>query len=110
LSAASTLSAQERLRVENVRVATASLLLNDPAISAVELSASLDSPGEGSLEVHVAGALKAPIPATINGVRTKVIFDTQAEASRISITQQDVDRTTAVKEAHVADLMSQAGI
>jgi hypothetical protein len=39
-----------------------------------------------------------------------VIFDSPAEASRISITQQDVDRTTEVKEANVADLMSQAGI
>jgi hypothetical protein len=113
LTAASTLSAQERVRVENVRIENALQLvqlMNDPAISAVELSASQDSPGEGSLEVHVSGALKASIPATVNGVRTRVIFDAQAEASRISITQQDVDRTTEVKEAHVADLMSQAGI
>jgi hypothetical protein len=111
LTAASTLSAQERVRVENVRMQNALPLMNDPAISAVELSASQDSPGEGSLEVHVSGALKAPIPATVNGVRTRVIFDAQANGtSRISITQQDVDRTTEVKEAHVADLMSQAGI
>jgi hypothetical protein len=110
LSSAITLSAQERLRIGNVQQANAALLMNDPAIAAVEMSASQDSPGEGSLEVHVAGALKVPIPATINGVRTRVIFDAQAEASRISITQQDVDRTTEVKEAHVADLMAQAGI
>ena len=110
LGAVSTLSAQERLRVGSVQQANASQLMNDPAIAAVGMSASLDSPGEGSLEIHVSRALKAPIPATINGVRTRVIFDSPAEASRISITQQDVDRTTEVKEANVADLMSQAGI
>ena len=106
-----TLSSQERLRVENVRQVNAAVLMHDPAIAAVELGASADSPREGSLVVHVTGALKASVPALIDGVRTKVVFEAEAiQAQQIPITQLDVDRATAVKEAHVADLMSQAGI
>ncbi|HEY2496716.1 MAG TPA: hypothetical protein VGK24_06590 [Candidatus Angelobacter sp.] len=105
------LSSQERLRVENARQVNAAMLMHDPAIASVELGASEDSPREGSLVVHVTGALKAPIPVLIDGVRTKVVFDAKgSQGQQISIAQLDVDRATAVKEAHVADLMSQAGI
>jgi hypothetical protein len=110
LVAASTLSAQERLRGESVLKESAAQLMHDSAISAVELSASQDSPAEASLEVHVSGALQAPVPATINGVRTRVIFGATNGAARISISPQDIELTTAVKEAHVADLMAQPGI
>jgi hypothetical protein len=110
LVAASALSVQERQRGESVRSVSATQLMHDPAVKAVELSASQDSPGEASLEVRVSGALQAPIPAAINGVRTRVVFATAADAAGISITRQAIDRTTGVKEAHVADLMAQAGI
>jgi hypothetical protein len=111
LIAASSLSVQERQRGESVRKESAAQLMHDPAVLAVELSASQDSPGEASLEVRVSGALQSPIPATINGVRTRVIFGAQSsQIPRISITQSDVDHATEVKEAHVADLMSQTGI
>jgi hypothetical protein len=110
LVAASTLSAQERLRGESVLQESAAQLMHDFAISAVELSASQDSPAEASLEVHVSGVLQAPVPATINGVRTRVVFGITNGAARISISPQDIELTTAVKESHVADLMAQAGI
>jgi hypothetical protein len=106
-AAAIALSLQERQRVEAVRQTNGSQLMSDSAITSLELAASADSPKEGALAVHVSGALKSPIPATINGVRTRVVFDTQ---SSIAISRLDIESTTAVKEAHVADLMSQSGI
>jgi hypothetical protein len=110
LAAAGTLSAQERQRGESARKISAAQLMHDPAVAAVELSASQDSPGEASLEVRVSGTLQAPIPAAINGVRTRVVFTTAADASGIFITKQAINHTTEVKEAHVVDLMAQAGI
>ena len=109
-AAANALTLQERQRVEAVRRTNGSQLLSDSAITSVELAASADSPKEGALAIHVSGIPKSPIPATINGVRTRVVFDTQSSASAVSITKQDIENTTAVKEAHVADLMSQSGI
>lgn len=109
-AAASALSAQERQRVEAVRQTNGAQLLNDSAITFVELTASADSPNEGALAVHVSGTLKSPIPATINGVRTRVVFDSQGSVPPVSVTRQDIENTTAIKEARVADLMSQSGI
>jgi hypothetical protein len=110
LSPTVVLSTQEQFRAESVRQSRASQLTIDPAVSAVKLGVSSDAPGEGSLEVHVSGVLKAPIPATINGVRTKVVFDSQSSLPQVSITRLDIESTTAIKEAHVAELMSQPGI
>jgi hypothetical protein len=44
----------------------------------------------------------------IDGLRTRVTFDPQAIGA--SLTQEDVDRASAVKEAHVTEFMSQKGI
>ncbi len=57
------------------------------------------------------GAGNINVPAVIDGIRTRVVTDAQtAAAPRISVTQQDVDRATLVKEAHAAEWMSQTGV
>ena len=105
------LSAEERSRGEGVREAHAVPLMRDPAITAVVVGASEDSPGQAALEVRVSGMLRAPVPAVIDGLRTRVIFTAEAAAvSKTSITQQDVDRASSIKETHVDDFMSQKGI
>ena len=88
--------------------APAGLLLHDPMVSSVLVSVSEDSPGEGALEIHVSGATQAPIPAVLDGVRTRVIFDDPAAAP--SITQQAVEQAASIKEANVATLLGQPGI
>ncbi|HKD79212.1 MAG TPA: hypothetical protein VKH81_05925 [Candidatus Angelobacter sp.] len=102
------LSAAEQQRVDNVRLANELLLVRDPMISSVVVAASEDSPGEGALEIHVNGATQAPIPAVIGGVRTRVIFDAPGLAP--SVTQQDIDQASAVKEDNVGTLLGQPGI
>lgn len=105
------LSAEERRRGESVKEAHALLLMRDPAITAVAVGASEDAPDQAALEVRVSGALRAPVPAVIDGLRTRVIFIADAAAvAETSITQQDVDRASAIKEAHVDRLMMQKGI
>ena len=109
--AVSTLSKQERLRVAEVQQARGLLLMRDPAIVSVVVGASADSPGEGALVIHVSGAMPAAVPAVLDGVRTRVIVDSPLSGASASLlAQTDVDRAIAVKEAHVSDLMSQAGI
>lgn len=111
LPAAGTLSVQERQRLTVAREAGALQLMRDPAITSVDSTVSADSPTEGALAVYVSGSLKTPVPATIHGVRTRVVFNAQGSgALQPSITQQDIDHATGTKEAHVADLMSQPGI
>lgn len=102
------ISAVEQQRVEGVRQAHELLLTLDPSVSSVAVAASQDSPGEGALEIHVNGSLQAPIPAVIDGVRTKVIFE--GSALPHGVTEQDVDHATTVKETHVQALLAQAGI
>lgn len=100
------LSATEQQRVEDVRLINEILLTRDPMVSSVVVAASEDLPGEGALEIHVSGDTQTPIPATIGGVRTRVVFDGPAPA----ITQRDIDRAFAVKEDNVGTLLDQPGI
>jgi hypothetical protein len=100
---------QEQQRVSVVQQRRAAQLMQDPAIKAVTVGASADNPKEGALLIQVSGSTIPRIPATIDGVRTRLVFDT-ATAPRPSIGTQEIDRATVVKEAHVGNLMGQPGI
>lgn len=102
------LSVQERTRTQNVREAHASLMMRDPAIQGVEVGASEDAPGQGVLVVRVSSAPRAPVPAVIDGVRTRVVFASQGAMPEL--TSDDVDRASVIKEAHASELMAQPGI
>jgi hypothetical protein len=102
------LSAAEQQRVDDVRLANTLLLIRDPMIRSVVVAASEDSPGEGALEIHVSGSTQTPIAAMIGGVRTRVVFDAPGLAP--SVTQQDIDHASAVKEANAGTLLGQPGI
>jgi hypothetical protein len=91
-------------RDRNARV----LMSQDPAIRSVDVGASADSPGEGALVIEVSAVPKTRIPAVVEGVRTKVVFTQGASAPALSV--QDIDGTAAIKDAHAAGLMAQAGI
>jgi hypothetical protein len=103
------LSAQEQQRVSAVREKNAALLMRDPAITSVVAGASDDNPGEGALVIEVSGATRAPIPAVVDGVRTRIAAQTAASQLPV-LRSEDFDQAVAVKESHVADLMSQPGI
>jgi hypothetical protein len=103
------LSPQEQQRVSTVREKNAAALMRDPAISSVTAGGSEDSPGEAALVIETTGATKSPVPAVMDGVRTKVVAARGAGQSPV-IKSQDFDHAKAVKESHVADLMSQGGI
>lgn len=103
------LSAQEQQRVGAIREKRAPTLLQDPAITSVSIGASDDNPGEGALVIETTGATRSPIPAVADGVRTKVVA-ARATAQMPALGSQDFAHAIAVKENHVADLISGPGI
>jgi hypothetical protein len=106
----SALVPEERQRVAAVRQRRSAQLMQDPAIKSVTVGASADNPNEGALLIQVSGSAIPRVQPTIDGVRTRLVFDGSAAAtSHPSIGAQEIDRAMVVKEAHVADLMHQPG-
>lgn len=103
------LSTQEQQRAASVCDKNAPVLMRDPAITSVTAGSSDDSPGESALVIEVTGATRSPIPAVLDGVRTKVVAG-RTTAQMPVLSAEDFDHAIAVKEDHVADLMSQPGI
>jgi hypothetical protein len=101
---------QERQRVTAVQQRRAAQLLQDSSIKSVTVGASADNPNEGALLIQVSGSTIPLVPPTIDGVRTRLVFDDAAGVVIPSAGKQEVDRAIAVKEAHVSSLMGQPGI
>jgi hypothetical protein len=109
-AAQATLVRQERQRVTAVLHRRAAQLAQDPSIQSVSVGASADNAGEGALLVHVSGSTMPRVPPTIDGVRTRLVFDTPAEQALPPVGKEKVSQALAVKEANVADLISQPGV
>ncbi len=119
-------------RAVAARDAQASALLAHPAVQAVGVGASLDSPGEPAIEFFVTrGASHAGIPAEVNGVRTRIVEgdlftkrgaeisaadsasnERAGAAPRLvySISAAEMTRAYTVKTAHAKELMKMAGV
>src|SRR6185312_16605676 len=102
---------QERQRVTAVLQRRAAQLGQNPSVQSVSVGASADNAGEGALLVHVSGNTIPRVPPEIDGVRTRLVFDTPAAAQSLpGIGKEKVTQALAVKEANVANLLSQPGI
>jgi hypothetical protein len=105
-------------------------IMNTPGVSAYGGGGSLDAPQEPAVMMVVApGASHAGIPATIDGVRTRLIesnsptahgpltpqqtaqLATQSEqAQTVTISDAAIAQTKSIKEQHAASLMSDPAI
>lgn len=101
---------QERQRVSVVMQRRAAQLAQDPSIKSVTVGASADNAAEGALLIHVAGSAVPRVPPTIDGVRTRLVFDTPADQALPSVAKEKVDHAMTVKEANVASLITQPGV
>ena len=99
----------ERQRVTVVQQRRAAQLMQNAGVKSVDVGASADNPDEGALLIHVSGSTMPRVPPTIDGVRTRLVFDTTA-SSVPSVGKPEIDRAMTVKEAHVNSLMGKAGI
>ena len=102
------LSATERQRITTVQRKNSGLLMQNSAVSSVSVGGSADSPGEGALIIHLSHASAVPIPAVMDGVRTRVVFD--QDGLQPSVGQVQIDHAAAVKDAHVSEYLGQPGI
>jgi hypothetical protein len=105
-------------------------IMNTPGVSAYGGGGSLDAPNEPAVMIFVApGASHAGIPATIDGVRTRLIESNSttahgpltaqqtaqlatesAQAQSVTISDAAIAQTKSVKEQHVASLMSDPAV
>jgi hypothetical protein len=128
--AAPTLSAEVIQRAVTVRDRHAVELMANPAVAAVGVGASLDSPTEAAVFVFVQkGVTRNPIPAEVEGVRTRIIerenfpmrgtltreqstrFVSEAAGEEaMPVSDAEVTRATAIKEKHVDELMSDTAV
>ncbi|MFY9532274.1 MAG: hypothetical protein WAR24_25510, partial [Candidatus Acidiferrales bacterium] len=128
--ASPTLSAEVIQGAVAVRDRHAVELMANPAVAAVGVGASLDSPTEAAVFVFVQkGVTRNPIPAELEGVRTRIIerenFPARGTLSReqstqlaseaareeaVSLPDSEVERASAIKENRVQELMSDAAV
>ena len=105
----SSLSAVEMDRASGIQSRYAGQLMQNPAVTRVEVGVSADNPSEAALVVHVNAAPSQPIPSAIEGLRTRVMLPASV-AQQARLTTTDVERTIAVKELHADEMMAQPGI
>jgi hypothetical protein len=110
-TAQSALIPAERQRVAAVQKARMQSLMRDFGLASVEIGPSADNPSEGALILHVSGKSVPAVPAVIDGVRTRLVFDNAESAAHVPrITQQQFNQSAVVKEAHVSEFLGKGGI
>ena len=94
-------------------------LMEDPAISGVGVGQSADNPVQSAVVIFLNSQPRTPIPAQIDGVRTKVIFGSQfqpqsetAQAPLLlpALAETQILRARKAKEQHAQELMSSRSI
>lgn len=95
-------------------------LMQDPAVTGVGVGQSDDNANESAIVIFVKDQPRVPIPAQIDGVRTKVIRGTefrplqngaaQTASALPSISEPEVARVRATKEQHAQELMQNPAI
>lgn len=129
-SAAATLPASATLRAQSAATGNSTRIMSTPGVSAYGQGGSLDAPNEPAVMIFVApGASHANIPATIDGVRTRLVESNSttahgpltsqqtaqlvaqsAQAQSVTISDAAIAQTKSVKEQHAASLMSDPAI
>jgi hypothetical protein len=118
-ASATALPPSEIARATAAKNRRAGEFMQDPAVSGVGVGQSEDNPTESALVIFLSGQPRTPIPAQIDGIRTKVImgseFRPQAESAQQqaalpALTDKEVARARVVKEQHAQDLMANSAI
>ena len=96
------ISAAEMSRAYTVKTAHAKELMKMAGVQGVGVTSSVDSPGEAALMIFVIrGVERAPIPAVIDGLRTRV-----RESSRFSAGNGGAEPRRAVCRVPAAKLFA----
>lgn len=94
------LSLAELARAKAVQTAHVSELMKQPGVQGVGITSSADAPGEAALMIFVVrGVSRNPIPAMIDGLRTRV-----RESSRFTAGQRENESVTGCKVVPPAEI------
>jgi hypothetical protein len=95
-------------------------LMRDAAVTGVGIGQSDDNPGESALVIFLKDRPRVPIPAQIDGVRTKVIpgseFRAQQTATtarmamRPAVSETEIARVRSTKEKHAQGMMADPAV
>jgi hypothetical protein len=127
---AAAISAGTAQRGQAAAASYSTQIMNTPGVSAYGGGGSLDAPQEPAVMIFVApGASHANIPATIDGVRTRVVESSSttahgpltsqqtaelasqsAQEQTVTISDAALAQTKSIKEQHVASLMSDPAV
>jgi hypothetical protein len=116
---ATVLPQNEIARATAAKNRRASELMQDPAVSGVGVGQSEDNPTESAVVIFLNGQPRTPIPAQIDGLRTKVIMGSEfrpqtangeKQPTLPALADQKVARARVVKEQHAQDLMANSAI
>jgi len=103
-TAESALVPAERQRVAGVQKARSQALMRDFGFASIDIGPSADNPKEGALILHVSGKSVPAVPAVIDGVRTRLVFDDPGFTAP-AIGAQQIGHATTVKEAHLLEFI-----
>ena len=127
---AAVLPAGTAQRAQTAATSNSTQIMNTPGVSAYGGGGSLDAPNEPAVMIFVApGASHAGIPATIDGVRTRLVESNSTiahgpltsqqsaqlaaqspQAQSVTISDAAISQTKSIKEQHAASLMSDPAI
>jgi hypothetical protein len=110
----------EVARAATVKNRWATELMQDPAVTGVGVGQSEDNPSESAIVVFTKDQPRIPIPAQIDGVRTKVIPGSEFRPEQTTSQQRlavlpgvsdaEVSRARTAKQRHADELMSNPAI
>jgi len=92
-------------------------LMQDPAVDRVEVGRSEDNPDESAVVITLRSQARLPIPAQVDGVRTKVVqspqsTSLQARQAQIAapLADSEITRARSAKQQHAEELMTNPAI
>ena len=93
-------------------------LMQDPAVTGVGVAQSEDNPAESAIAIFVTGQPGNPIPAQIDGVRTKIIMGSEfqprqsmaAQNHAIAVSEAEIAKARTAKQNHAQELMANAAV
>jgi hypothetical protein len=103
------LSPAQVQRATNAKQAFATQAMRDTAISSVVAGKSADNPKESAVVIHVNGTPFTPVPAQINGVRTRVVYDSGGERQPM-LAAQDLERGTTLRDNYSKTMLGKQGV
>jgi hypothetical protein len=100
----------ELTRAASAKALRAGQLMRDSSILRIEIGSSADAPNQAALVIHATGRLQQPMANVVEGVRTRIVMDSQRASTADPISGAELVRGQIAKSRHVEELMANPAI